>query len=123
MPQAVQTATRVTGNVVPEETREVDLSPFYISEFQSSGYRLRFSQPLTLLPELDDTRELICLEHAGLGIGVFAPTRDLLEQELQDDLDVLWRNYALAEDDQLTQDARQLKKNLLAAVEVLRDAA
>jgi hypothetical protein len=122
---------QVTGNVIlddndhpkkiidVEDIREVDISPIHLSEFIYSDYKLIFKEPKILTPELDETQQMICLEDISLGINIFALTRDELEEALYSELDVLWRNYVSCEDDLLTSEAKQLKKNLLSAIKVM----
>jgi hypothetical protein len=62
---------------------------------------------------LDETRQLLCLEKPELGIHVFAPTREELLDELHAEIEMLWCEYALEQDEVLTDRARQLKANLL----------
>ena len=69
---------------------------------------------MTLDVELDDTKQLLYTVQPGLGIDVFAPTRDALLAELQEQLAMLWNEYALAADDEFDQPARQMKQALLA---------
>lgn len=58
-----------------------------------------------------------------LALDVFAPTREALLAELNEQIAMLWIEYALAEDDSLDNVARQLKQALLAAFTEMRDAA
>jgi hypothetical protein len=122
---------QVTGNVIlddndhpkkiidVEDIREVDISPVHLSEFIYSDYKLIFKELKFLTPELDETQQMICLEDISLGIDIVAFTRDELEEALYSELDVLWRNYALCKDDLLTSEAKQLKENLLSAIEAI----
>jgi hypothetical protein len=43
------------------DIREVDLSPFYVAEVQLADYVLRLREPLVLTPELDESKQLMCL--------------------------------------------------------------
>lgn len=51
-----------------------------------------------------------------LGINVFATTRAKLKEEIAEQLEINWREYALEEDSLLSKDAKQLKKELLLIV-------
>ena len=42
--------------------------------------------------------------------------------EVKEQLAVLWREYALADDNELTVSARRIKRNLLSVFEEVRDA-
>jgi hypothetical protein len=105
-----------------EDIREVDLSPFYLNEFEYDSYRIKFREPLNLEPCLDESKQLFLLQHEKLGIDIFAYTRDELEIAVREELDVLWRNYAKADDSELTEGAIRLKSDLLAAIEEFKNA-
>lgn len=83
-----------------------------------------FLHPLELAPTLDEeTRQLYCLEQAGLGIDVYAYTRDQFDLELKEQLAFLWDTYAQASDEELTGAAITLKRNLLQALREITHAA
>jgi hypothetical protein len=100
-----------------QEIRDLDLSPFVAHVFQSNGKVLRFSPPLSLDPTMDDTSQFLCLQEERLGIEVFAQTRDQLLRELQEQLVVLWQEYAAATDEALSPAALEIKRNLVAAIQ------
>lgn len=99
------------------DIREVDLSPFYLAEIQLPDYVLRLHEPLVITPDLDESKQLICLTNPSLGIDMCAFTRDELDEALMVEFDVLWRNYAKADDDVLSPAATELKRGLLARME------
>jgi hypothetical protein len=100
----------------------VNLSAFQLSEFRYTGRTLRFRRPVELIPSLDDSRQVLYLECERLGIDVHASTREELDLLLWEEIDVLWRNYALEDARNLTPDAQQLKRNLLEAIEEIAHA-
>lgn len=107
-----------------ETTREIDLSPFQIKEFAYKNRSLRFKEPLILLPRMDETQQLICLEEPAFGIYVYAFSRDGLETELAGQIEFLWETYALEDESRLSPKAIELKRQLLTHIEeVVRDAA
>lgn len=126
---------QVTGRVVlndedqPKEIHSVsdirylDLSLFTIDQTRQEGRLLRARQPLVIEPTLNDDKQFLCLHHEGLGIDVFAHTREQLAVELAGQLVMLWDEFALADDDSLELSAQQLKRALLQAFEELGDAA
>ena len=73
-------------------------------------------------PKLDETQQLMCLENPLLGIDVFAYTRDELDEELEIEIGVLWRNYAIERDEMLSPKAKELKYNLLNAIDEVKNA-
>jgi hypothetical protein len=116
---------QVTGKVILDENdqptkiidveniSELDLSPFYLSDFQYEDRVIKFQPPQYLEPHLDETRQLICLESPDLGIHVFAPTREEVLEELYEEIMMLWFEYAQERDEVLTDKAKELKTNLL----------
>ena len=104
------------------DIREVDLSPFYLAEVQLPDYVIRLHEPLVLTPDLDESKPLICLTNPSLGIDVCAFTRDELDEALIVEFDVLWRNYAKADDERLSPAATELKRGLLARMEEVAPA-
>ena len=57
-----------------------------------------------------------------IGLDAFAATRDELAAEIRDQLAMLWKEYALADDAELTKSARVVKRNLLATFEEAHNA-
>jgi hypothetical protein len=78
---------------------------------------------LELTPDLDETQQLYCLDYPVLGINVYAYTRDQLDLELREQIAFLWDSYAMADDAELTESALRLKRNLLAILKEVTDAA
>jgi hypothetical protein len=105
------------------DIRDLDLSSLDIDSVEYGPLKLKASQTISLEPALDDTKQLLCIEHGILALDVFAPTREALLAELNEQIAMLWSEYALAEDDTLDNVARQLKQALLAAFSEVRDAA
>ena len=99
------------------DIREVDLSPYYVAEAQLADYVIRLREPLILTPDLDASKQLICLVYPPLGVDACAFTRDGLDEALVVEFDVLWRNYAKADDRELPPASRELKRGLLARME------
>lgn len=91
------------------DIEEMDLSPLVVREFVA-GVVLR--EPLWLTPMLSEDGELLRLEFGELGIDVFAPTRRELQEELAEQLGMLWAEFALEADEKLSEPATELKKRL-----------
>jgi hypothetical protein len=87
------------------------VSPFVLEEVAGEGLRLRLVTPLILMPEL--VGGLVELQHAELGIIAYGATQSEAEQAFREEVLWLWRTYAVADDADLTADARQLKRVLL----------
>ena len=96
------------------DIRDLDLSVLILDTVRYSGLTLKASPALTLEPVLDETKQLLCAEQSALGIDVFAPTRNALLAEIQEQIWMLWKEYAMAADEELDAPARELKQALLA---------
>ncbi|MEW6235833.1 MAG: hypothetical protein AB1656_10640 [Candidatus Omnitrophota bacterium] len=120
---------QVTGIVVFDEKdnpkkildvksiKEVDLSPFVLSDFNYENKSMRLKKNLIFEPRLDESKQLLCIENPDLGIDIFAYTRDDLSKELSDHMEFLWSVYALGDDSKMTPLAQELKRRLLSAIE------
>lgn len=75
---------------------------------------LKASPALSLEPVLDESKQLLCVEHVELGVNAYAPTREGLLAELNEQLVMLRKEYAQASGDELDIPARQLKGALLS---------
>lgn len=91
----------------------LDLDAMTFRELEFDGRVYKFEPPLCFEPVLDDSEQLIVVEDPSLSLHVFAQTREQLEIELAEQIDMLWAEYATEEDDKLTDDAKLLKAELL----------
>jgi hypothetical protein len=105
------------------DIREIDLSPFSFSRLARGTLLLTAKQPLKFVPMLDESNQYICLRDERLGIEVFAETRQKLVIELDEQIAMLWSEYALAEDDSLDEMAQGLKQRLLLTFDGATHAA
>lgn len=96
------------------DIRELDLSPLMVDTVKVGTLVLKAKQSITLEPATDETKQLICVTHAELGIDAFARTRDALVSELNEQIGTLWHEYALADDAALDGIAIKLKQALRA---------
>ena len=110
-------------NIDVIDIRDIDLSSLDIHTIRHGRLTLRAVPALNLELRLDETKQLLCVEHGGLALDVFAPTREALLAALNEQIAMLWTEYARAEDDTLDSVARRLKQALLAAFTEVRDAA
>lgn len=97
------------------DIRELDLSPLVVDTVKVGKLLLKAKQGITLEPTTDETKQLVCVTHADLGIDAFARTRDALVSELNEQIGMLWQEYALAADVDLDGMAIKMKQALLAA--------
>ncbi len=112
--QVSRTPEGHVSNVSDVTTIErVDLSPFYISEIEVDGLRLRLGPPLQVSPELDDeTKQVFLFSDEGLNLFIAATTRADLYDEIVADLAFSYREYAQASDDDLSPAAVDFKRRL-----------
>lgn len=102
----------------------IDLSPLVLTECPlGTGTMLRSILPLELEVSLDEeSGQYMSIEEEQLGIQVFALNRELLMDELEEQIRMLWTEYALADDTELDEEAQTRKQKLLATFEVTIDA-
>ncbi|WP_374259235.1 hypothetical protein [Aquabacterium sp.] len=125
---------QVTGRVLIGENGEpkqiidvtdidaVDMAPFVITKIERGPIRLAAHPPLVLEPSLDDGKQLMCVEDEKLGISTFAQTREALIIELNEQLAMLWAEFASANDSELDGPAQELKRSLLERFTEVTDA-
>ena len=73
---------------------------------------------MRLQPRLNDD-QFVSIEDPNLGLDAFAGTVSDLLDEVAEDLVVVWRQYALSPDANLSPKALELKHRLLAVMEVV----
>jgi hypothetical protein len=77
---------------------------------------LKTKKPLIFKPTIKFSPYKICIENADLNINpgdIEANTREEAISKLRDQLRVMWNEYAKEPDENLTDDALKLKRNLL----------
>ena len=126
---------QVTGRVVLDDQgspkkiidvtdiNDVDLSPLDVSSIQLCETHLRVSPALNAEPQLDESKQLLCMEYPAFELLVFAPTREGLLAEIQEHMAMLWVEYAQAQDHQLDTNALKLKQTLLSRLSEVPHAA
>jgi hypothetical protein len=105
------------------DIRPVDLDPIVLAPFMVGNVRVEPLAALTLTPELDETEQMFVLQDDAIGIDLIAETRAELDEALQHELRLLWRDYALVSDEKLTRGAQALKRRLLTAFRAVPHAA
>ena len=125
---------QVTGRVLLDEAgqprqlidvsdiRDVDLTPFELSSLEYGSIRLRAQPALKLDLVTDDSQQLLCVENEALGIHAFAATRDAFLIEVEEQVTMLWREFAMADDAELDRPALALKTTLRARFSEAVDA-
>ena len=86
-----------------------------ISEFEVGERAIKFKKPLVL--ETEYAEDGVYLTHAGLALSAYGKSLSECEEIIQEELAMLWEEYALAPDDELTAGAIAFKNKLLEMVE------
>lgn len=76
---------------------------------------LRFKKPLMLDNEMIDGK--LYLSHEEIGLQSCGRSWGECDDQIREELAMLWEDYALAPDKELTKDAIALKEKLLGMVE------
>lgn len=93
----------------------VDLSAAVLPVIELEDFTLVANPPLVIEPRLDvETQQVFEADIDDLGIFVNGSTREELMDEFHDHMRFTWLEYAHAEDGDLSQDARDLKRALLS---------
>ena len=92
---------------------EMDSSIAPIESFISKGDVITTDKPLRIITIYDNEDNLFIFQDSTLGIDVYSEEYSGLKDAVLDELDVLWRNYALASDEELASDALLVKKALV----------
>ncbi len=96
------------------DIRFLDLSPVKFSRIASESLVLELKEPLIVEPQFDDPE--VILPYDDLNIIAAGLDRDDAIQDFEDDFIWLWREYAKADDQSLSNDALTLKNSLLQMV-------
>ena len=109
----MQRITKVRcNNEVRKEKRKMNIS---ITSFEVESRTYKFKKPLML--ETEYVEGGICLTHKSLSLSACGKSLSECEQIIREELAMLWEEYALAPDDELTAGAIVLKNTLLGTVE------
>ena len=90
----------------------VDTSPIELTKFVSGTEKVRAKRAITFRPTIHEGYKHFVLKEAPFGIHLLSVTRQELETNLLEELDVIWRHYARANDADLMPDALELKRQL-----------
>lgn len=93
----------------------VDLGPVEFREVETADGTLTFDPPIVIGPRLDDEEQQnFVAEVPEFGLILSGRTRDELLQDWEDQVQFIWREYALAPEETLAPDAQDLRGRLLA---------
>lgn len=90
----------------------VDLDHFTIAEIFFNGDLFFVEPALEIQPKLDETKQYLVVEVEELDLNVCGITRDVLVEEIQEHLNMLWIEYANEDDAKLTESSKKLKQSL-----------
>lgn len=96
------------------------IPPFAASpslRFTVDGREMRMRRGFALSPVVEESDGVFSARLDAIGLDAFAETRNELDYEVSAQLAVLWKEYALADDSELTESAQRVKRNLLASFE------
>ena len=91
-------------------------------DFEVSDKRMRKRRNASVVVKTGMENGLFTAIAESIGLDAFAESQAALTAEVKEQLAVLWREYALADDKELTASARRIKRNLLSVFEEVRDA-
>lgn len=91
-------------------------------DFEVSGKRMRKRRNASVAVQTGFENGLFTVSAESIGLDAFAESQTALSAEVKEQLAVLWREYALAADKELTVSARRIKRNLLSVFEEVHDA-
>ena len=89
-----------------------------IEEFRVNGKILRSMKPLAIPATLEFEQRLFSYEDDELGINTYSETYEGLREAVLSELEVLWRQYADAPDEELASDAQSVKHALRSRFKV-----
>jgi hypothetical protein len=96
---------------------EPSLAP--IEEFMMGNSTIKANRPLSIPVTVEWDERLFIFQDAAIGIDAYANAYNDLRQSILDELAVLWRNYAMAEDTELDLEAQAVKQALLSRFRVI----
>ena len=97
---------------------EATLEP--IEEFKAGAISIAAIRPLSIPITVSWKERLFIFQDKNLGIDAFSPSYSGIRDSIIEDLDILWRHYALAPDDDLDFEAQSVKSALLSRFKMER---
>ena len=88
-----------------------------ISDFKVGEKRIKFKTPLLLEPSVVPGVEVMCVFYKDLDLSACETSLLECDEIIREELEVLWEEYALAPDDELTEGGINLKRKLIGMVE------
>ena len=91
-------------------------------DFTVDGKEMKLRNSARLVPFVEECDGVFSARLDKIGLDAFAETRAELAGEVREQLSLLWKEYALADDSELTESAQVVKRNLLASFEEVAHA-
>ena len=92
--------------------REVESVLVPIEAFESEGSTVALHRPMKIFATFEADDNLFVYQNERLGIDAFSETYDDLRSSVLDELKMLWRNFAVAQPEDLASDALLLREAL-----------
>lgn len=89
-------------------------------DFTVDGVAMRKRRGVAIPIAAEESDGMHTARAENIGLDAFAETRAELAAEVKAQLAMLWKEYAMADDAELTESARRVKRNLLASFEEVR---
>lgn len=103
-------------NIEPVDMDEISLQELIIAD---SIYKI--DPPLEITPTLDETKQYLVAEDKNLDLHVYGITREVLVEEIQEHIEMLWLEYANERDEILTCSAKKLKKAINSRISISKN--
>ena len=109
-------AQEILENLISVQQKKRNIKDLRVSEVQHPKGWLEINPPLIISPvPSKDGRDLI-VENRDLKILSAAPTHKQLLEDVENQIRFMWDTYAKAHDSELTEDAKELKRQLLSSI-------
>jgi hypothetical protein len=97
-----------------EHIEPINLAPIEVNQVAADNMKIVAKEPISAIVSFDEVEGVYQAEISGLGVSVFAESRDMLEAAVHDELALLWTQYGMSPDEKLTPAAQTLKRRVLA---------
>jgi hypothetical protein len=95
----------------------IDLSAIWLKEISNQTKKLIFKDTLKLTPVMDEeSNQLYVVDCPDIGLYAFAHTREELINEVNEQILMMWDEYATISPDKLAKDAKIIQRNLLEII-------
>lgn len=100
------------------QVKNLDLSSIIVTEINDNNKKLIFQNPLRLIPVIDEeSGQLYVVEYPDIGLHVFSSTREKLINEINEQILMLWNEYAMVDSNILAKDAQKIRVSLLELIQ------